>query len=281
MFVQESLHLGVELMNNKLSKEIIEFENNYQEEIIEILAVTGASGLGGGKLPKEDFWTASIDILAWKENIKHSILKIEKTILRFKADDEFLNEMGSKIKANSIVKLKIRKGERGFLLCEPLECDILDNELKVFLEKQLEPVFYMDEVFGEFELDKSVNVFEKTIEWCCKEVRISFDNDDESEIKSILETGHVLYRDQKDWMRKICDFACDKLLDLKNDVWLDDEKEEITREEFIEAIELCDISLEPDGAFTFWFDDGDLFWGHSIIAEGNIDGTLHDAHIAG
>lgn len=268
-------------MNSKVSKEIINFENNYDKEIIEILAVTGASGLGGGKGPKEEFWTASIDILAWKENIEHSILNIEKTTLRFKADDEFLNEMRSKIKANSIVKLRVRRGERGFLLCEPLKNDILDQELEDFLEKQLEPIFYEDEVFGEFELDKSINVFEKNIDWCGKEVRISFDNDDESELKSMLETGYALYKEQKDWMKKICNFVCDELLELKNDAWLDDEEEEITREEFIEAIELCDISLESNDEFTFWFDDGDLFWGHTIIAEGNIDGTLRSAHIAG
>ena len=269
-------------MNNiKFSKEIIEFENNYNKEVIEILAVTGASGLGGGKVPKENFWTASIDILAWKENIEQSILNIEKTILRFKADDEFLNEMRSKIKTNSIVKLRVRRGEVGFLLCEPLECDILDKELKEFLEKQLEPIFYKDEVFGEFELDKSVNVFEKDIDWCGEEVRLSFDNDDESELKSMLETGHALYREQKDWMKKICDFVCDELLELKNDAWLDDDEEEITRDGFIEAIEFCDISLESNGEFTFWFDDGDLFWGHTIIAEGNIDGTFSSAHIAG
>ena len=31
----------------------------------------------------------------------------------------------------------------------------------------------------------------------------------------------------------------------------------------------------------FFFDDGDTFWGHSITLDGNINGTLDEAGIAG
>lgn len=263
------------------SKEIIEFEKLYDEKEMEILAVTDASGLGGGKSPKENFWTASIGILAWRENKEGSYINREKTFLRFKADDEFLDEMRNKIKKNSVVKLAVRRNESSFMLCHPLEYDKKDDELEEILAEELKPVIYIDDIFGQFNLDKSIDIFEKEINWCGENIRISFDNDEENEVESILKTGHVLYKDQEKWMERICEFAAEELLELKNDCWLEDDEEEVTKEKFIEALELCDIVFELEGEFTFWFSDGDLFWGHSIIVEGNVDGTLNSAYIAG
>ena len=265
----------------KVSKEIIEFEKLYDEKEMEILAVTDASGLGGGKGPKETFWTASIGILAWRENKEGSYINREKTFLRFQADDEFLDEMRNKIKKNSVVKLVVRRNENSFMLCHPLEYDKKDDELEEILAEELKPVVYIDDTFGKFNLDKSIDIFEKEINWCGENIRISFDNDEENEIESVLKTGHVLYKYQEKWMERICEFAAEELLELKNDCWLEDDEEEVTKEKFIEALELCDIVFESEGEFTFWFCDGDLFWGHSIIVEGNIDGTLNSAYIAG
>lgn len=262
-------------------REITDFEKNYDEEIIEILAIIDANGLGAGKIPKERFWTACIDIIAWKESGENSDINTKKTLLRFKADDKFLKEIRDKLKPNSIVKLLVRKNNKGFLLCDVLEFYNEDKELEKILRKQLEPVFYQDEIWGEFHLDKSVNIFQKNVEWCGEYIRISFDYDDEEKMKEALKTGHVLYEGQTKWMSKILAFACKELLGLKNDLWLDEEENEITEDQFIKSLKLCDIVLQNDGEFTFWFEDGDLFWGHSIIVEGNINGSLQSADIAG
>jgi hypothetical protein len=32
----------------------------------------------------------------------------------------------------------------------------------------------------------------------------------------------------------------------------------------------------PDGAFEFWHNDGDLFWGHSILIVGSLEEGLTD-----
>lgn len=265
----------------KLSKEIVEFEKIYSEKKVEILAVTAAMGLGAGRIPKENLWTASIEILAWKENIYGSCLNTEKILLSFKANDEFLEEMRTKIKKNSIVKLVVRKSENSFMLCDVLDYDNKDKELEGILKEELKPVVYKDEVFGEFNLNKSVDVYEKNINWCGYDIRISFDKYEENEIKSALKAGHALYKDKEKWMKRICEFASEELLELKNDSWLEDDEDEVTKENFIAALELCDIVFDLEGDFTFWFYDGDLFWGHSIIVEGNVDGILHSAYIAG
>ncbi len=39
--------------------------------------------------------------------------------------------------------------------------------------------------------------------------------------------------------------------------------------------------MNPDGDFAAYYDDDDLFWGHVILVEGNINGEISDAYIAG
>ena len=35
-------------------------------------------------------------------------------------------------------------------------------------------------------------------------------------------------------------------------------------------MKLESVNAYPDGAFAFWYDDGDLFWGHAIQMTGNL-----------
>ena len=48
------------------NEEIERFEDRFSSEVIEIDAVTGASGFGAGKGGKDILWSASIELIAWK-----------------------------------------------------------------------------------------------------------------------------------------------------------------------------------------------------------------------
>jgi len=41
------------------------------------------------------------------------------------------------------------------------------------------------------------------------------------------------------------------------------------------------IIIREDGGFDFWYEDGDLFWGHSIEVCGNFDDGFRDAAFHG
>lgn len=49
----------------------------------------------------------------------------------------------------------------------------------------------------------------------------------------------------------------------------------------MELIAFESISVYPDGDFQVYFMDGDLFWGHCIIVDGNLNGTFSSAQLAG
>lgn len=93
---------------------------------------------------------------------------------------------------------------------------------------------------------------------------------EERKRKSALKVAHVLFKEQDEWNMKIKMYASENLVELANE-WLegDDEAEidEITKEMFID--------------FEIIFFDGDMFWGHCIIVNGNINGELTSAYIAG
>ena len=65
------------------------------------------------------------------------------------------------------------------------------------------------------------------------------------------------------------------------DSWLEEDEEELDAEKFEARLELESIEVRPDGEFCFWFEDGDLFWGHSITVEGTLEGGPEQADIQG
>ena len=80
--------------------------------------------------------------------------------------------------------------------------------------------------------------------------------------------------------------AARDLLELAND-WASDggceehEPEEITREQFMERLEPDAVQISGDGSFDFWFNDGALFWGHSIHVTGSLEGGPEKAEMEG
>ncbi len=100
-------------------------------------------------------------------------------------------------------------------------------------------------------------------------------------IDPALQVARALWKDQEQWARRIEDYAVQELLRLKNESWLDAEEVELTADQFKARMTLESITVEPDGSFDFWHDDGDLFCGHSIQVSGNLSEGPTDADIPG
>ena len=70
--------------------------------------------------------------------------------------------------------------------------------------------------------------------------------------------------------------AADELLELAND-WSQEIEDEdggakpVTREQFMERMEPEAIQMDKAGCFQFWFGDGGLFCGHSILVTGSLE----------
>lgn len=271
----------------KMSKlsEINRFENRFTKEIIEVAAVTGASGVGAGRAGDAILWGASIPLIAWKDLCSDELIIEEKLRLEWLANDAELKQSREILQENTVVRLLVRRAENAMMLVQVLDDTYRDHELEKILQDSMKPVYYQDKVFGEFVLEKSVELFEKQISWAGETCSLSFDwNKDERMMTAALETAYALFEEKNEWNRKIKLFAATELLGLANE-WLQDDDEaeidEITQEMFIDFMELESVSVYSDGDFTIYFADGDMFWGHCIVVDGNINGTLNSAHIAG
>ena len=87
------------------------------------------------------------------------------------------------------------------------------------------------------------------------------------------------------WDKEIRAFAAKALTDNAND-WLQDSLEddeefvEITKEKFAERMVLNSIGFDENG-FEVFYDDDDMFWGHSILVDGTLENGIEQAYIAG
>ena len=79
----------------------------------------------------------------------------------------------------------------------------------------------------------------------------------------------------------------EKMVDLKNDNWLDEDEEtgeeeqEITKEDFRKRISIENISFNNDCSSTIYCNDDDIFWGHSIEITVDENGNYTDSNLAG
>ena len=138
------------------------------------------------------------------------------------------------------------------------------------------------EGLGTFVLERTVDWFETKTDWLGTKINLSFDQDEEEVMESAIETARTLMEDQKGWDQRIREYAADELLELAND-WAenamdeeesedsDEDRELVSREQFMERMELESIQAQEEGDFEFWFFDGDMFYGHSIHVTGNVE----------
>ena len=88
-----------------------------------------------------------------------------------------------------------------------------------------------------------------------------------------------------DWIsenqKEINYYIVRKLLPLKNESWLNDNESKITEKDFIKRIKLGSILFFGDLSSELVYNDGNLFWGHYIVADLNKKNELTNVDIQG
>ena len=272
-----------EPIQNTENKQYKALAAQFQPEELSILAVTGANGFSGGKTGKEKLWTAHLGLTAWMEEDSPDIHRGE-FVLTTIADDRLLDVLRQRTPPDFIVKCKVRVSQDGQrLLLLDLPVPGFDPDLKAILEEQKKPVTFWEEGLGTFTLNRQVDWFETELDWLGTEISLTIDMEEERE--EALRNAKTLLASAADWDKRVRAYAADELVSLAND-WSQDMDEDgetptITREQFMERMELESIEIGGDGSFTFWFGDGDLFYGHSIRVSGDLEHGPDEASMEG
>ena len=256
------------------------FAQRFADKTEHIVALTGANGVGGGRSQGETYWTAGIDLAAWKD--EQGLLHAETRRLVTLADDAELGALRKQLQPDQIVRLTVRPEKNGsrYLLAGRIAA-AEDSELAALLAERLQIVTYTDDILGTFTLDRQVDWFAAEVLWCGQSVQFVFDQADADSMAQAVQTGRRLWQDEVKWDQAARAFAAEELLALKNETWLDDDEEEVTADAFSQRLSLESVTLETEGGFVLWFDDGDLFWGHTICVYGRIEEGFTQATIEG
>jgi len=79
----------------------------------------------------------------------------------------------------------------------------------------------------------------------------------------------------------IKEFCAARLLHLKNEVWLQEGEQPLSQQSFAAAIELNGMLAFSEGSFEMYFNDNDIFGGHTILVGVTKEYVLDNAQLAG
>ncbi|MEI0540540.1 DUF2262 domain-containing protein [Brachyspira pulli] len=267
-----------------MSKEIENFNSNFDDEIFDMAFVLKKQNLSAGK-SKGKYYTLLVSAIAYKNIITNEIIENENLLIVKEIEDT--KHYFQIFRNKTIVRLKVRKEKDSsglymrFLLEDIIDANYKDNDLNIILEEYSKPVYYKDEELGDFELNKSINCFEKNMSWIDNnDISVSFDDIDEELNKKSIDVIKKILANKKDIDKKLKEYIAENMLEDANN-WNDDaEKPHISKEDFSKLIALTYITISED-IITFWFDDGDIFWGHSIVVESDYDFNFAEPYIIG
>lgn len=286
----------LEYMRSQNNMTQAEWERTFEDEAREILVLL-ADGSGAGK--RNGFWDVSHYFIAYVDCQTGALHTGDGRIVYPVSDEEhdaggildrFRREAVYRLKARKRIPHKVPEGvtassQNQFLIVEVLEEDAPCPALEEVLAEYRRPVVLNDEELGELSLDKDLDMFEGGISWRGEDIDISLEVDSSSEDTwtAAVAAMKQMMTDQDRWDRDMRAFAARQLTELACD-WresADEDVPEITEESFAQRIELTSIAMDPDGSFSAYFDDDDMFFGHCVVVYGTMADGVASAVMAG
>lgn len=290
-------------------KEFERFCADYEEETQEMLVLTDEH-VGGASSWEKGIWRPSAEFLASVNPADGSLSK-EKGRLSWLAEEKDKGIWIFDLKPLTIYRVKCRRikeekkpqnvsagWENLYLLVEVVERELRNELLEEVLEEYKKPVVITDELCGSFELERAYNWFYAKVDWLGTTCRVSLECDDEDGVtaEGALAAFREIYANVEEWDEKFRTFAAQKLTGLANE-WQDEDMDEedddidgdggeessgsITKESFAKRISISEFTIDADGAYTAYYEDDDMFYGHVILIDGSIEDGMKSADIAG
>lgn len=271
------------------------YEAKYSETIQEMLVLT-SEFVGSASLFEEGIWEPSAEFLA-SVDLATGTFQKEKAFLNWLAEDKDKGTWIHNIRPLTIYHVRCRKRIQlpeehttafgpSYMLVEVVGRDLEHPDLERIRTEYQRSVTFTDELCGRFELERSFDWFSGEVDWLGEtcSVSLSCDEEDGETADNALASFKQVYSNLQEWDEKFRAFTAKALTSLANDWQKESEEEEpepITEESFAKRIYIGEFSMEPDGNYTAYYGDDDMFWGHVILIEGNIETGIEQAYIAG
>ncbi len=127
-----------------------------------------------------------------------------------------------------------------------------------------------DDILGSLRLDSRIRRYEGLLHLGAEPVQLALDVDSAGSVHGAQVRARTCVPRLEQWDQAAKRYAAAELLALANE-WADSAEEgkvePLAIDEFVERLTLQELSLAAEGAVTFCYEDGDLFWGHTILVE--------------
>lgn len=246
------------------------------KDVCVVTGVVAPSSPSGARIGSNEEWSLHLTLDMWHREDRLAV----STPLRIRRDvgQAELESLLSRLHACELVSVRVRFEEPDSAqLIEILKAPHDPSEdLTRHAADLIEPMTFIDGQFGTFTLDRRLDWYQGSALWGGRTVSLNLNAAQEPELSAAIRNASTLWEQQSAWSRRLEDCALTHLLTLKNDCWLDDDEQSLGPEEFRARLRLESVTVEPDGEFEFWYNDGNLFLGHSVRVDGNLtDGATH------
>jgi hypothetical protein len=136
-------------------------------------------------------------------------------------------------------------------------------------------------VVGILHYEEEYDWYEGKIKVQQSEIPIHLSTDEEGEVASVCRRATNFVVELEDLAQSAKEYAVERLIELKNETWIDENEEPSTPEQFKQRMVLESISIDSDGEVSFYHNDGNLFWGHCILVTMDSENNFICAEIAG
>lgn len=136
--------------------------------------------------------------------------------------------------------------------------------------------------FGTFVYDPTYDWFEAKTRFGDAAITLNLHADKADEVAQLLAHAEDMAADEAHWLARLQQCAAG-LTDIAN-AWNEEEDAwdgPIDSASFVSRITLTSIGLFNGSMFEAYFDDGNLFWGHSIVVRGTIADGPQEAETVG
>lgn len=268
----------------------------------EFMMIAGGGSSSASRIGKGTDYSVSVPILGYIDLTSGKRSNVRSSLTYMVAEKDFdrkavfgLFEQGKSYRIKGLAAKIVDEGPEyinnpyrlgGIYILELLEKDIKDEYLENLLAEYNKPVTFISDVLGNLNLDKELGWLEGEADWLGMDAAIHVNvEEDLSDAEDGIKNLEEFYKNRKEWDSKLRAYAAKELLDSAND-WinsdnLEDELIELTPEEFAERIGIESVDVNADGTFTVMYDDDDIFAGHVVVVEGNMEDGPDSAYIEG
>lgn len=274
----------------------------FESEAHEYLMAVGGGNTSASRPKGQDYWGASapilgnIDLTNGKKSSQKASAQWALTEGEYESRGYFeYFQQGviykvkglppKRLEGSSIVNNPFRMG--GVYVLEILEKGVQDEYLQGLINDFNTHVVIRSKLFGEMTLERSLGWFEGSGNWLGETVDVSISCEDKAGAEKLLVRLEEMFENAERWDDEIRTFAAGGLTELAND-WLMDTVEndeeqppEITEADFSRRIKIVSIELDEDEEFTVFFDDDDMFLGHSVVVYGDLENGPNEANMEG